>query len=33
MGFRVAQVVSGALTSGGARVALAPVTQVDAGHP
>jgi len=33
MGFRVAQVVSGALTSGGARVAAAPASNSDVGHP
>ncbi len=33
MGFRVAQVVSGRLTSGGARVAAAPTTSYDVGHP
>jgi len=33
MGFHVAQVVSGALVSGGARVAMAPPATTDAGHP
>jgi branched-chain amino acid transport system substrate-binding protein len=33
MGFRVAQVVSGQLTSGGARVAVAPTTVYGVGHP
>jgi branched-chain amino acid transport system substrate-binding protein len=33
MGFRVAQVVSGQLTSGGARVAVASAATSDAGHP
>jgi branched-chain amino acid transport system substrate-binding protein len=33
MGFHVAQVVSGTLVSGGARVALAPVPAPETGHP
>jgi branched-chain amino acid transport system substrate-binding protein len=33
MGFRVAQVVSGRLTSGGARVATAPASVFGVGHP
>lgn len=33
MGFHVAQVVSGTLVSGGARVAMAPTSASEAGHP
>ena len=33
MGFRVAQVVSGTLSSGGARVAVVPASANEAGHP
>ena len=33
MGFHVAQVVSGTLVSGGARVAMAPVPTTETGHP